>query len=326
MAREFRILRRAISEIEPHEHVHVFLLSTTSTAIFVCRWLLRTFPRRALTFQIGLHGDLNDIRGWRTLNPLKRLYDIRSALTAPALDRLRFLVLDKSILAEMGQILPAAIPQLDVLPHPLNPSEVGLKVPLVLSEPVCIGFVGLATKAKGIDIFLEIASAIRKRFGNRFEFQLVGRLQKGDEFRSPDVVADEPSTKMIPRAEFKARLAKLHYIMLPFRSGYYDLSASGALIDALASQIPVIALRVPLVETLFADYGDIGYLCNDHAEIIEAIEDISRLDASHYRAQVMRIAAAGEDRLTQNLAPRYRAMILRSGMVSDMQCGKSTLA
>ena len=312
MAREFWVLARAIREVESDEAVHVFLLSTTSTAIFVCRWLLRLFRHRTLAFQIGLHGNLNDILGWRPLNPLTRRYDMRSALTARCVDRLRFLVLDESIRDEMGRILPAAIGLLDVLPLPLNSSEVGRKIPLVLSEPVRIGFVGLATQAKGIDIFLDVARAIRKQFGDRFEFHLIGRLQEGTEPLSLDVLAHKASHRMISREEFSGRLSKLHYVMLPFRSGYYNLSASGALIDALVWEIPVIAMRIPLVERLFTDYGDIGYLCSDRADIISAIADIAKLDTTHYDAQVAAIAAAGKDRLPHSLAPRYRAMILCS--------------
>jgi glycosyltransferase involved in cell wall biosynthesis len=314
MAREFRILARAIRAVEGDENIHVFLLSATSTAIFVCGWLLRLFRGRTLTFHIGLHGNLNDIRGWRPLNPLKRRYDMRSALTARRHNRLRFLVLDESIRDEMIRILPTAGRLLDVLPLPLNPNEVGLKTPLGLSKPVRIGFVGLATRAKGIDVFLEVARTARKQFGDRFEFHLVGRLQQGTELPPLDVLAHHASHKMMSREEFKTHLAKLHYIMLPFRSGYYNLSASGAIIDALVWEIPIIATRVPLVERLFAHYGNIGYLCDDGGDLIEAIEDIAKLNPAHYDKQVAAIVAAGRDRLPQNLAPRYRAMLLHSDM------------
>jgi glycosyltransferase involved in cell wall biosynthesis len=237
------------------------------------------------------------------------MWDMKSALIARGIDNLRFLVLDEAIRDEMQRILPAVVDIFDVLPLPLNSNEVGLKKPLVLREPVRIGFVGLATQAKGFDIFLEVARAIRKQFGDRFEFHLVGRLQQGFEPEWADVLANKPSPRMISREEFQAQLSKLHYVMLPFRSGYYNLSASGALVDALVWGIPVIAMRVPTVERLFAQYGEIGYLCEDDAEVVHALRNIAELDATRYEAQVAAIAAAAKARLPQNLAPRFRAMI-----------------
>jgi glycosyltransferase involved in cell wall biosynthesis len=108
--------------------------------------------------------------------------------------------------------------------------------------------------------------------------------------------------------EFLARLGGLHYVLLPYRRGYYDLSASGGLIDALTWLKPVIATRVPLTEQYLGEYGDIGLLCEDAAGLGAAVDAVlAAPDAARYDRQVAALAAARETRAVEALATRYRA-------------------
>jgi glycosyltransferase involved in cell wall biosynthesis len=186
-------------------------------------------------------------------------------------------------------------------------------VPATLQPPLHIGFVGTATPAKGIDLFLDLAHALAARHGASVRCHLVGRALPGTDLTRFAVLAEPVGTAQLPRAEFVRRLAGLHYVVLPYQPGYYTLSASGALLDAITWLRPVVALRVPIVEEMFAAAGDIGVLCDSPAALEAAVEDIlARMDADRYAAQVAALHRLRAARQPVALAARYRA-ILREG-------------
>ncbi len=179
-----------------------------------------------------------------------------------------------------------------------------------LARPVRIGFVGQATEAKGISTFLEVARDFKARYGDAIEFHLIGRVPPGAELNRFALLDSPVSTEHLPRQEFLDRLARIHFAFLPFRPGYYNLSASGALLDAMTWTRPIIATNLPIVAELFARHGDIGYLCNDHDGMRSALEQVlSGMDQERYRRQVAALREARESRMPAALARLYQAII-----------------
>lgn len=316
-ARRFRqelaILRASLGDVPAAEPVLVMLLSATSTAIFAAAWavrLARRGRRAPAAVQVGLHGNLNDARGWRSRNPLRRRFDLAAALAAPP-PGLRFLVLEEAIRDAMHRFAPLAASRTDVLPLPVNPGESAAIAPSALTAPLRIGFVGTATAAKGIDIFLDLARRLTARFGDRIAFHLVGRALPGSDPHRFAGLAEPVGTAQLPRAEFLRRLARLHYVLLPYQPGYYDLSASGALLDAVTWRKPVIALSVPIVAAMFAAAdGGIGVLCDDAAGLEAAVAEIAtRMDADRYAREVATLARLRAARQPAALAAQYAALV-----------------
>ena len=309
MWREFRVVRAALRAAPRHEPHLVFLISTNATTGLAAAWAVRLAGRRAAV-QVGLHGNLNDAFGYRPRNPLLRALDTRSALTARYPAPLRFLVLEDGIRTALGERLPGAEARMDVLPLPINPAEAN-EPPAILEGTVRFGFVGLGTADKGMDVFLRAARRVRERHGAAAEFVHVGSMPRNaPAAEGADLLAQPPSAAQLPREEFTARLRSLHYVVLPFRRGYYDLSASGALIDAITWLRPVIAARVPLSAQAFATMGEIGVLCEDEAGIEAAMDHAVREpDPAAYAARVeaLRQARAGRDPAA--LAATYRRVV-----------------
>lgn len=308
--RELAILRAALRDVPAAEPVLVMLLSATSTAIFAAAWLARRSRRAPVAVQVGLHGNLNDALGWRSRNKLRRRFDLAAALAAPP-PALRFLVLEEAIRDAMRRFAPLAAARTDVLPLPVNPGEDAAVAPPALLAPLRIGFVGTATAAKGIDIFLDLARRLGARFGGRIAFHLVGRALPGSDPDRFAGLAEPVGTAQLPRAEFLRRLARLHYVLLPYQPGYYDLSASGALLDAVTWRKPVIALRVPITAAMFAAADQpIGVLCDDAAGLEEAVADIAtHMDADRYAREVAAIERLRAARQPAALAARYAALV-----------------
>jgi hypothetical protein len=308
---ELSALWHGLKQVPRGERCLLMLISATPTAIFAASLLVRLHPGR-IGVQVGLHGNLNDAFGWRPRNPLTRAFDLRRALTARHPKRLRFMVLEQGIRDTLATLLPAAAARTDVLELPINVAELADQPAPGFAPPIRIGLVGLATAAKGTDLFLDLAREMTARFPGKVTFHHVGRLTPDADPAPFAVLADPPSTAHLSRAEFTARLAALHYVFLPIREGYYNLSASGALLDAMTWAKPVITRALPIITPHFQRFGDIGYLCDSDAAMRTAVATILiDLDADRYARQVAAMQALRAARTPAALAGTYRAMIER---------------
>ena len=309
--REFATLRRALADAPRGEPVLLVLLSATSTAVFAASLLAR-LTRRPLGVHVGMHGNLNEIEGWRSRNPLSRRFDLRSALSAAHPPALRFLVLEPAIRRELARLLPATEGRTDVLPLPANVDEIDLQAETSPTAPVRFGLIGQATKDKGIDAFLDIARRMKARHGSAVEFHLVGAMRPGDDPARFAVLADPVNVGALDRARFVERLGRLHYVLMPINPGYYRLSASGAVIDALTWLKPMIATPLPIVADLFARFGDLGTLSEDEAAMEAAVEAvIANPDPERYARQRAALAAARASRTPDRLAADHAALVAR---------------
>jgi len=229
---EFAALRAALHTAPPGEPVLLMLLSATPTMIFAASLLAR-IARRPIGVQVGLHGNLNEVTGWRSRNPLLRAFDLASAMTARHGGRLRFLVLEDAVRTELARLMPSTAGVTDALPLPINLTELALCRDVPFVPPLRIGLVGQATEAKGITPFLALAQEFHTSHPDKVAFDLVGRAMPGDDLARFAPLADPVPTEHLSRAAFLEKLARLHFVCLPLQPGYYNLSASGALIDAI---------------------------------------------------------------------------------------------
>jgi hypothetical protein len=197
---ELATLRHGLAQAPKGEPCLLILISATPTAIFAASLLARLAGRR-VGVQVGLHGNLNDAFGWRPRNPLTRAFDLRSALTAQHPKRLRFMVLEEGIRDTLATLLPAVAARTDVLELPINVAEVaGQRVP-AFAPPIRIGLVGLATVAKGTELFLDIAREMTARFPGKVAFHHVGRLTPDADPAPFAVLAEPPSAAHLSRAD-----------------------------------------------------------------------------------------------------------------------------
>ncbi len=308
-AREVATLRRALAGAPAGERLFLFLLSATSTAIFAASLLAR-LDRRIAGIHIGLHGNLNEITGWRSRNPLARAFDLRAALTTAHPPRLRFLVLEEAIRRELARILPRAGARTDVLSLPLNLGEAEGGDAPPFAPPWRFGLIGQATRDKGIEVFLEIARRMKARFGERVAFYVVGMIRHDLDQAPFSILAHAPDHGGLSRAEFTTRLASLHYVLMPLAPEYYALSASGAVIDAITFRKPMIGFRLPILADLFARFGDLGTLVDDVDEMAAAIaREVETPDPACQAARQAALTTARASRAPAALAAGYAALV-----------------
>jgi hypothetical protein len=309
LLREAAAVWRALGLAPRGEPCLVVLASATATLItaaIIAAAASRLLHRRRVGIQAVLHGNLNEIDGWRSRNPLRRAFDLRSVLARPHC-ALRYLVLEEVIRAEL--LRRGAAAAVDALPHPVSLAGLTDRPPLPLAGPLRFGLVGQATEAKGSTVFLAIARRLRARHGSAVEFHLVGPVPPGGDLTRFAALSHPVEPGLLSRETYLQRLAALHFVLLPLRPEYYRLSASGGLLDAIVWCKPLIATRLPVTEALFAQQGDLGVLCDDDAGLEAAVDAVLRArDAARYARQVEALRRLRDSRRPDRLAPRYRAL------------------
>ena len=239
---------------------HVVACSTTESSLAAVR-LQSAFRRLRFTVAVVHHGRLATLMGSRSTRALLGL-KIPSGL--------RHIVLGCGIRRAVLRGVPSLAGRLFAIHHPYLFRDASCQG-LAEGGPLRFGFLGLGSKAKGIESFARLSAE-----GMRAEFEIVGQLAedcRGDEALRR-LVAGGAAERVLGRALYEERVAQLSFAVFPYERAAYELVSSGAILDAFAALKPCIVLRNPVFEEYFAAMGDIGYLCEDFDHLRRVVREI----------------------------------------------------
>jgi glycosyltransferase involved in cell wall biosynthesis len=307
---ELGILRRALGALRADADSRLILTSAYPSTVLALK-IARAFRLKHCRAQIILHG-MSGIVGKRYRRPLLRLQDMKSALTLLGNKGIHYIVLERSIRDTVVSSFPLLSGKIDVLEHPISPNQMELPE-ASLVEPFRFGFLGLADKAKGYPVFVDLANRITAKYGTRAEFHAIGH-GKSVNPNGPNALLTKPQSTLMSRTAFLNGVSPLHFIVLPHEPGPYTLTASGVLLDAIAWGKPVICRKIPIFESMFKTHGDIGYLFSGDDDLIGIVEQIvEKADYSRYRDQIGNLRNARKTRHPEALAEPYRCICQRAG-------------
>jgi hypothetical protein len=298
--REWQVWNELVRLIDRHGADRVILLSITPFGLWdIKAWLWR---RPRIPVLVVLHSLLNSVMASR-----------RSKLEwwfAPA-PKLRWLVLGRHIVDALKVEFGAIVPNVSWMPHPVlgleSEPEPALGRYLTPEGQTVFSFPGLATTGKGFLEFCQVAEAMAS--DPRARFELVGRLTPESQTERPlNVTLPDNGDRQLGRPEYERRIRRADYLLLPLRPNAYQYVASGSLMDALALGRPLIGLAAsPPTRDLFAEFGDVGYLCEDLEAIVELVRTLAeRPDPARYRHQLDNLENARAALAPEALAGRLR--------------------
>ncbi len=313
--REFRTIRNAISMAPANEKITIVMLSATSTAIAAAS-LVSKLTKKQHKFIIFMHGNLNEIDGWRSRNPFTRKLDMKSMISTHHGPSIKFVVLENAIKKELVKKIPEIDCQVEVISHCLNNFSNYKNSATKFEPPFKFGLIGQATADKGLKDFLFIAGEINKKFPGLAEFYLCGRVNPGElnKIKSENflVLAHKPDKESISPENYAKRIMGLHFAILQLSPKYYSLSASGGMIDAISSGKPIIGGGAKIVLDLFEKYGDIGYVCETLDDTKKAIETIiTENDVEKFLRQKDNLEIIKKDRNINTTAIAYKSILER---------------
>lgn len=285
---------------------HIICLSTTPSTLFAMKFTLAISLRRTLV-QFIMHGVMSELCGWRSCNPFMRATDLVSAFHFMPWTKVQYIVLENSIRTALLKYYPYLNGKLEAIPHPIPSSEIWNDPDPFPNKifPLCIGFLGLASKEKGFYSFLKLARKFHDQPYSNIQFHVIGSLPPNFDLESLSCLATAPTYEKLPRQEYLRRMRKLHYICLPYEGTHYEFTASGVLLDALANAKPLLTFPTPTIQELFTNY-QIGYLCRNLSDLEETVTKlVSVIGADTYQLHVSEIKSARENRLPYILAKTY---------------------
>lgn len=302
IAAQLRAMKHAVRTLRPHT---LICLSSTPETFFACRLL--SLRVRNLKIVVVLHGNLHDATGWRSRDPRRRLLDSNASLFVGRHSPIRFVVLETAIreAALALGLLPAD--RTDVWPHPVSDREVSPPSGRLRSGRIGIAFLGAAKRSKGFDQFLMLARQARQHSPDGYDFSLIGTHY--DRFTAEETAGLTLADEMLPRDEYLTRLRNVDYVCLPLQGDTYALTASGSLVDCIASTTPLIATRTAAVEHLSRD-GPIGFLADNRDALAGIVLDRERLSDRAQHAMFQRnLVALQTERRPAAIARAVRATL-----------------
>jgi hypothetical protein len=249
----------------------IIFCSVTETGLFSIKLMIRIFPR--IKCMVILHGMLENLINKELSKPWNRFFDIKTLLRVKVNINLRFLVLAGFIRDRLCKEISGIDQSIFVLEHPyfFHPYE-----PHQPNEKrgLRFGSLGVGHSRKGTDVFIRLAKEIcTTKIGSKHRFIHVGPItDKAITDLSPvEVVASE---KQLDREIFRRFAREVDYVIYPFPQNSFQLTASGSLFDAFSFLKPVIAMRSPIFQYYFSLMGEIGYLCNNIAELTYSVSSL----------------------------------------------------
>lgn len=261
---------RALPKLATHDADLIVMCSCTATMLSAINWAGLAERTCAM-----LHGNANELSGWRSRNPLRSSFDLTGALKRFCLKGGRVTVLEERIRDQMSRDHPWLASSLTVIPHPLLPEEAckpGIHKQLTL--PIKVGFAGRASLAKGFPDFLKIAQQLQRLRPGVFEFFAFGMLAPECAQQDQTVLAT-PAHSSLSRQQYLDGLNSLHYIFVWHHDDYYGNAASGVVYDAINLGLPLIARH----SVQISDWATAGLaIANSYNDVAAVTSALSEFD------------------------------------------------
>jgi hypothetical protein len=250
-----------------------------------------------------LHGQLGGAMVWRSRNPLIRAADLISQLRRPLPRSVRIVALELGVKEAIVDIAPTIPQSLVTLEHPILLSEWAHNSPSAGVGKLKIGFVGHARRAKGFDVFVQLASCCSR---DDIEFHAIGHSSPETDHLDTSVLARKPSKMPLPREAYLGALEQLDLVCLPLHGRAYDSIGSGTVSDAIAALKPLIVLRNRTMEAIFARYGAIGWLAHNKDDLFELVRTLDPIEfARRHSSWIDNLKVIREARAPEALAKSY---------------------
>lgn len=271
---QFKILTKLINKLQPEK---ILFLYTHRPAVLFAKWFALT--NKKIPISMIFHSDLESLLDLESDFRKKILspYNLHWGLKFCKTPQTKYIVLSEHMKPKLLSMLPNLDKNLIECHHPYIFEEAYEHKPFK-DNVIRFSTFGEGYKQKGTDLLFELAQNIDPNQTNyKPEFSLIGAIldpQLKPYIEKNTSVKVAAQDKRISREEFSTLAKDIDYALYFYRNDAYQLTASGAFLDALTYLKPIIARKNPFFEYYFNLLGDIGYLCEDYDEIEQVIKNI----------------------------------------------------
>lgn len=272
----FRIL--FITRVKSVELVYFAFLSPIGQC--VVSLYTRYFPVKGQQIIVTLHGlDL-----LRDDKPRKRIDRFYAKLIKHAFSRTskakRYVVLEERIanyLLSKGYLQQEEIIQ---IPHPYKFDS----QPVTKSTtPIVFAHLGVARLDKHAATFFELAARCSDMVKEgKIVFQVIGPVLPEMKPHLNPWVNYLSTEIMLDQATYQQQCLQAHYALFFYDESSYTLTSSGAIIDAIAYQLPILALDSPAFDAILSAASFPGKLYNNFDSLQQGIRELVQNHPQEY--------------------------------------------
>lgn len=306
---QFKYYKKVFNMAKGTNSKIIIFSSITKNGLFLIKFFL--WIHKDIKCLVIPHAILASISDKPDNKIIKRLSSFRNILLRFNNNRLRYLVLGKSIEEELKKKEPKLKKYIVSTDMPYFFNDDIYKSSLN-EKNVSFGFLGVAHAEKGGKLLFKLPEDINKCNNHiNSKFVLIGQIidENLKKIDNKYLMIPSPDTPLI-RKDYEKYISEIDYAVFLYDYNTYALRASAALFDAFSSIKPVIALRNPFFEYYFDLLGDIGYLCEDYEELKEVISDILiNIPNERYRRQCENISMGRKRLSLDNIAIELHRII-----------------
>ena len=212
----------------------------------------------------------------------------------------RLIFLEEGIASQVEPLLAPGI-RTAVLPHPI-PGDLIENHKAVEADRIQVGFIGESNPGKGFEYFLELA----ERRLPHLELHCIGRSGARYDRANDALFSTPPATLKLSQAEYDAGVRRNDLIFLPLNRAWYDLVASGTLLDCVRFGVPPVIVRNAVVTAIEARYGPFGFVVEDEMACIDLISTMTPRECAEAMPQFRQaLHAIAADRTIDAVAPLF---------------------
>lgn len=192
-------------------------------------------------------------------------------------DNIKIIALGKSIREKLIELYPKNSATFVSMEHPYFFKDVAVEKQSSL--PVKMGIVGAVGENKGMLKFIKLSESLKDLImEKKLELFVIGRHgYRTEDFPLINFIAKADT--IIPTNEYNEAIKGLNAILFFYDQNQYQLTASGAIFDAINHEKPVIAIKNNYFNHI-CSYGEIGYLCEDTDEMESIIRKVVKHEIS----------------------------------------------
>ncbi|MCR4746435.1 MAG: hypothetical protein K5894_14570 [Lachnospiraceae bacterium] len=188
----------------------------------------------------------------------------------------RYLVLGDSIRTNLLQYIDYIRDETVAVPHPytlyVNTGERKRNN----SNEITMGMIGSFSSEKRSNQIFVLEKKIKESGVKNIKYLLVGSGDSQDFPKDTTVRFIGDGKNKLSENDYNNGIEMLDFILFFWPKDSYQMTASGALCDAIVHNKPIISIRNDYLTWVFNEVGDLGFLCEDIDEMADTVCRISR--------------------------------------------------
>ena len=264
---EGKNIRQIVNERREDMDLMVVMNSHPHTMYFVKRYVPEKIP---VIFII--HGNIEELKRKKKIYQLgywvKPAFDYKKARK-----NTKYLVLGDSIRSHLLEYVDGIASQLSAVPHPYSLHKEKSGDRHITREKLVLGMIGTFSPEKRSDQLFDLQ---RRLQGNtNVSFLMVGSWENGNKPQQEGIAYIGDGIHKLSSEDFNRGIDELDYILFFWPRDSYQLTASGALCDAIVHEKPIISIRNDYLDWVFSKVGNLGFLCDDMDQMEKTIVSIA---------------------------------------------------